>query len=137
MITKDKVLALAAAVLLTTSSGFAQATKAPASKSAPAPKPAKPTTHTTNGTITSMDASRLVISQKKGGKTEDLTLMLNSSTTKTGDLAPGAKVSVHYRVDNGQNIATSVVGPAAKAAAKPAAKPAASAAKPSGASKAK
>jgi hypothetical protein len=124
--TSKKLIAMAAGVLLVASSAFAQtkapATKAPAKSSSTTPKAAKPTTHTSTGTIKSADASKLVLTVKKSGKSEDMTFMLGSSTTKTGDMNAGNSATVHYRVENGQNMATSVAAKAPKAAA---AKPAA------------
>ena len=126
MITKNQIMAIAASVLLATSGGMAQtATKAPAAGQAKtatkAPAATKATTKaaptkTVNGTITSADASKLVLSHKQGTKTENLTFMLDPTTTKKGDMTPGAKATVHYRVENGQNMATSVQGAAAKPA---------------------
>ena len=125
MITRNKITAIAASLLLAASSGMAQtatkapaagpaktATKAPAASKAPKPLPTK----TVSGTITSADASKLVLSHKQGTKTEDLTFMLDSSTTKKGDLVSGAKATVHYRVEKGQNMATNVQAAAAKPA---------------------
>jgi len=111
MITRNRLAAMAAAVLLTTSFGLAQ-TK---------PKPAKATTHVMSGTVQSISGSgpgtTLVI---KGSKSSDkpVTLTFDAATTKTGDLVQGAKVNAHYRVDNGENIATSITASAAKPAAK-------------------
>src|SRR5262249_47544238 len=123
--TSKKMIAMAAGVLLVASSAFAQ-TKAPAAKApakaATTSKAAKPATHTSTGTNNSADASKLVLTENKAGKSEDMTFMLGSSTTKTGDMAAGNSATVHYTVDNGQNMATSVAAKAPKAAgAKPAA----------------
>ena len=123
--TSNKVIAVAAGMLLIASSGFAQTktkteTKAPAKAAAAAPKAAaKPVDHTTTGTIKSADASKLVLTTKKG----DVSFNLGTGTTKTGDMAPGGKATVHYHVEGGQNMATSVsvAAPKAPAAAKPAA----------------
>ena len=127
MITRNKIIAIAASLLLAASSGIAQTTKAPvtgqtksAAKTPAAAKTKAAPTKSASGTITSADASKLVLSHKQGTKTEDLTFMLGSATTKKGDLAAGAKATVHYRVENGQNMATSVQATAAKPA--PAAK---------------
>ena len=97
-------------VLLTMSMAVAQTKPAAA-------KPAKPTTHVMNGTVESIsgsgDAMTVVV---KGSKSSDkpVTLMLNSATTKTGDLVQGAKVNAHYRVDGSENIATSITASATK-----------------------
>lgn len=72
-----------------------------------------PMTHTTQGTITSINDSQLVV--KHRGK--DVTFALNSETQRQGALSSGAKVTVNYRVENKQNIATAVREVPAKAAA--------------------
>ena len=110
MKTGTKLAALGLTVLLTASLGLAQ-TK---------PAAAKVTMHVMNGTVQSISGSgpsmTVVV---KGTKTTDkpVTLMLDASTTKTGDLVQGAKVNAHYHIDNGQNIATSITATAAKPAA--------------------
>ena len=72
-------------------------------------KPApKPTTKQAVGTIDSVDASSLVLTHKMAGKDVTTTFVLNADTKKEGDLAKGAKVTLHYVVANGQNIATLV-----------------------------
>jgi hypothetical protein len=79
---------------------------------AQAPK-AKATAASANGTISSIDESTLVLSHKVKGKDETTTFVLNAATKKEGDLKPGAKVTVHYKTEGGQHIATLVKGPAA------------------------
>jgi len=124
MITRNTLVALGAAALLTASLGLAQTktdtTKSTATKTTtPAKAPAK---HVTTGTIESVSGTgnnlTVVV---KGAKANDkpVTLMLNDATTKTGDLVKGAKVTANYHVDNGQNIATSIAVAAAKPAATP------------------
>jgi hypothetical protein len=128
----NKLVVLGTAVLLTASMGLAQTKKAEPAAAATA-KPAKATTHVTTGTVESITgtgaATTVVI---KGSKSTDkpVTLAFDAATTKTGDLAQGAKVNAHYRIDNGKNIATSITVEAAKPAAK-----AASAAAPAPAKK--
>ena len=61
------------------------------------------------GIISSIDSQRLILSHKKrGGETEELTFVLNSDTERKGDLKPGSRVSVHYRVENDVLLATAV-----------------------------
>src|SRR5262245_28431399 len=99
MITKNKIMTMAASLLLAATSGMAQsATKAPAAgqtksaSKAPAKAATKAApTKTMSGTISSADASKLVLSHKAGTKNEDVTFMLMPSTSKTGDMAPGSK----------------------------------------------
>ena len=117
MITRNTIAALAASVLLTASMGLAQTKPA----STPAAKPAKVTTHVMNGTVESVSGtgdSMSIVVKGSGSADKPVTLMLTSATTKSGDLVQGAKVNAHYRVDAGQNIATSITAkPATKAAA--------------------
>ena len=130
MITKNTLFTLGAAALLTASLSLAQTKKETASaapaKAATAAKAA--TTHVMNGTVQSVSGSGATMSVVvKGTKDTDkpVTLMLNASTTKKGDLVSGAKVNAHYREENGQNIATSITASAAAktaAAAKPSTK---------------
>ena len=76
--------------------------------------------HRATGTITSIDADKLVLNQKVNGKAEDVTIMLNSDTKKTGNLKSGDRVSVQWRDENSQKMATSVKEMPSKAASKPA-----------------
>jgi hypothetical protein len=87
--------------------------KAVASKPAPAQPAAKKeatkkapavANKTTAGTVKSTSASSLVIS--KGGKDE--TFVVNSSTETKGTLAAGAHVTVHYKMDGKDMVATAV-----------------------------
>lgn len=80
----------------------------------------KAASHSASGTIKAVDANSLTVA-RTGKDKSDLTVMLNSSTQKDGNMAVGSKVSVRYKEENGQNIATAV-----KASAAPAAKPASS-----------
>jgi len=85
-----------------------------------AQKTSKPTTHSTKGTIASINGDTLVINQTVHGKPQQLTLTLNSQTQRSGDLAAGNPVTVQYRQDNNQKIATAVRESGAKSASKPA-----------------
>jgi hypothetical protein len=123
MITRNTLTAMTAALLLTASVGLAQTkTDPPKAATSKPPAAAKPApTHVTNGTVQSISgsgsATTVVV---KGSKSTDkpITLMLNAATTRTGDLAQGAKVTAHYRVESDQNIATSITASAAKPAPK-------------------
>jgi len=96
--------ALAASMLFTASAvTFAAQTKT-ATKTAA--KPAA--THmaaekTAKGTVKSLDADKLVLKTAKG----DMTFSLGS--TKTDNIATGAKVSVHYKTEGKSKVATSVM----------------------------
>src|SRR5262245_16318914 len=75
--------------------------------------------HKTTGTISSIDADKVVLNQKVNGKTEEATIMLNADTKKTGDLKPGDRVSVQWREENNQKMAASIKEMPAKSASKP------------------
>ena len=76
----------------------------PAKKEAAAKKAPAVANKTTAGTVKSSSASSLVIS--KGGK--DQTFVLNSSTDTKGALADGAHVTVHYKMDGKDMVATAI-----------------------------
>jgi len=121
MTTRNTLLALGVAALLTATTGLAQTktdtTKSTAPKTTAAAK--APAKHVMTGTIESVSGSGANMTVVlKGAKSTDkpVTLMLNDSTTKKGDLVQGAKVTANYHVDNGQNIATSIAVAAAKSA---------------------
>jgi hypothetical protein len=106
---------IATAGLFLSSSGMALASPAQKPANSTAQKQALPkttsktTTHVSHGTVTSIDNDKLILSHKgKNGKAAERTFMLNSKTEKRGDLKPGSDVSVHYRTENNQLVATSV-----------------------------
>ena len=100
------------------------AKKASADKAAPAAAPAQAkkeasakkapavANKTTAGTVKSSSATSLVIS--KGGK--DQTFVLNSSTDTKGALDAGAHVTVHYKMDGKDMVATAITAQPVKAA---------------------
>ena len=103
-----KAAAIVAMLAMVPAGAFAaQAKKA----AAPAAKHAAVASHTTSGTVKSSSDSSLVIT--KGGKDETFTL--NSSTEKTGTIANGAHVTVHYTMDGKNMGATAVSVQPAKA----------------------
>jgi hypothetical protein len=61
-----------------------------------------------NVTIVSIDEHRLVVSRTIKGKTEQLQFVLSPETFRMGTLAVGSHVTVHYRTQNHENIATSI-----------------------------
>ena len=120
MTIRNKVFTCLVATLCLLSTGtFGEAaaqkkSSKPAASEKMSAAPAKaPMTHTTQGTITSINDNQVVV--KHRGK--DITYMLNSETQRQGALSVGAKVTVNYRVENKQNIATAVREVPAKAAA--------------------
>lgn len=110
---------VAAAVLAVPAMSLAAQTKpatAPAAKST-AKKAESGATHTAKGVVKSMDATSLVVTEK--GK--DVSYVLDASTKKEGDPAVGSNVTVMYKTEGTQHVATEVKASAAKPAkAKPA-----------------
>jgi hypothetical protein len=74
----------------------------------PQAKPPKTATHQTSGVVKSFSADSLVVAHKVSGKEQDISFVLNADTKKEGDLKDGAKVTVHYKMEGGKNIATIV-----------------------------
>jgi len=111
---RKSILTTSMAVALAVSAGMAFAGPGPQTHQASAKKQALPKSNksvnsVSRGIITAIDSERLTMSRKKkDGKTEDLTFMLNSRTERKGDLKPGSKVSVHYRNESNQLVATAV-----------------------------
>lgn len=114
MNTRSLILALTSGLLLTVSSGMALAnaqkssTPAPTKHESPKPQSKALKTSVSRGTITSIDANRLVLSHKNKGKPEELTFTLGSETSRKGDMAAGTQVTVHYRTQNNEHMATSI-----------------------------
>jgi uncharacterized protein DUF5666 len=76
----------------------------------PAAKTAAKTTmatHSTTGTVKSIDSNTLVISRpgKKGG---DMTFTVNGSTQKDGTLGVGSNVTVRYQNEGKMMVATAI-----------------------------
>src|SRR4051812_30399053 len=94
----------------------ANAGSAKTSASANTAKTKAAPTRVATGTISSVDASKLVITHKIKGKDEPMTFNLTPDTKKQGPMDPGSKVSVRYHTDAGQEVATSVTGSAATTA---------------------
>jgi hypothetical protein len=61
-----------------------------------------------NVTIVWMDAHYLVVSRNLKGKSEEVRFVVNSETVRKGNLRIGSKVTVHYTIQNHENIATSI-----------------------------
>ena len=74
----------------------------------PQAKTSQPATHFTQGAITSIDANQVVLNQRVRGKAKQVTFMLNPATQRSGNLAVGTRVTVQYREDNNQKIASAV-----------------------------
>ena len=90
----------------------ASTTKKPAASATPA-KPAAEASHSVKGVVKSIDASSLVIS--RSGKS-DMTFTVNADTKRDGSPAVGSSVSVRYRTEGSNMVATAVTASAAKPA---------------------
>jgi hypothetical protein len=115
-----KFVSIAALAAVVMAAPFVYAQAPPASSSA---KPAKPAasksvaTHTTSGTVKSVDAASLVIT-KPGAKAQEMTFALDPSTQKQGSVEVGAMVTVHYKTEGSTMTATAITAKPAKAASK-------------------
>ena len=96
-------------------SGVAHAQTAGAKKPA-ATKKAPTAQMTSTGTIASSDATHLVINHTVKGKAEQMTFVLSPETKKDGSMATGDKVTVKYRSENNDKVATMVRSTPATAA---------------------
>jgi hypothetical protein len=94
-----------------TQTSSAQATppaKAPAGKARPAAKTPSAAVHSARGVVKSMDASSLVITQKSGKTTKEMSFVLDNSTQKEGEVAVGTPVQVTYHNAAKQHIASAI-----------------------------
>jgi hypothetical protein len=64
--------------------------------------------HMVVGKITSIDANQVVVSEKVKGKEQSMTYKLDSSTQRSGNLTVGTPVTIQYRSENNQNVATTL-----------------------------
>jgi hypothetical protein len=110
-----KAIAIAAMLAFPVAS-FAQT--APAAPAAKTTKSAtkKVASKTTSGTVKSVSDSQLVITHGSGKSAKDETFAVNASTTKTGTVETGSKVSVHYTTEGSAMTATAISASAPKAA---------------------
>lgn len=112
---KRVVILITGLMLLMALAAFAQGTSQATKAKAPTTKAA--VAHQAMGTISSVEAGKLVLTRTVKGKREQTTFMLNDQTKKDGDLKAGEKVTVRYKVEKGQDIATSVKAAAVMAKA--------------------
>jgi hypothetical protein len=119
-----KAIAIAAMIAFPVASFAQTAPAAPAkAQTAPAPakaeKPAKKVaSKTTSGVVKSVSDSQLVITHGSGKSAKDETFAVNASTTKTGTIETGSKVSVHYTTEGSTMTATAISAAPAKASSK-------------------
>jgi len=61
-----------------------------------------------NGTVLSMSPAHMSIQCRENGKAFQLELELSGDTVRKGEISVGSPVTVHYRVSNNRNLATSI-----------------------------
>jgi hypothetical protein len=115
----------ALALVTACSVGSVAAQSAPAKPKSMATKAAAKSTvatHSTTGTVKSIDSNMLVIS--KPGKKGDMTFTVNGSTQKEGTVGVGSNVTVRYQTEGKSMVATAISEKPAKqmASSKPASK---------------
>lgn len=111
MLKNAKIWGLLALALIFSGVTLSAQTAAPAPKTAPtatAKKAPAATAKVATGTITSIDATKLVINHTVSGKSQEMTFVLNPGTKREGSLAAGGKVSVRYSTENSDHVASSV-----------------------------
>ena len=119
-------LMMALALVTACSVGSVYAQSAPVAKPKTAAKAAAKSTvatHSTTGTVKSIDSSTLVIS--KPGNKGDMTFTVNGSTMKDGTVGVGSNVTVRYQTEGKSMVATAISEKPAKqiASTKPMSKP--------------
>jgi hypothetical protein len=97
-------LALAGALPITSTAQPEQAPTSTRAKQASAAK-SRLVEHVAQGSVVTMTDTSMIVRFKKG---KDLTLALNSDTEKIGEIGNGKQVTVHYRNERGQHVATSI-----------------------------
>jgi hypothetical protein len=61
--------------------------------------------HAAKGSVVTMTDNAIVVRVKKD---KDLTVAITPSTERIGDISSGKYVTVHYRTEKGQHVATSI-----------------------------
>lgn len=100
---KVRTTLLIGALVLAPSFVLAQ-TPTPKAKPATAPAAAS---HSTTGTVKSVDATTLTIT-RPSGTVKEMTFTINDATKKQGAIAAGASVEVRYKTEGKTNVATAV-----------------------------
>ncbi len=102
-----RVVTLVTGLILVLALGaFAQGTTQ--TKQAKSPMAQSATVRTASGTISKVEADRLVLARKVSGKEKDTTFMLNAQTKREGELKSGERATVRYKIENGKDVATMV-----------------------------
>lgn len=100
---------LVAVVLLAASALWAANNPAPKASSTPSPK-----IYSMTGTVSSFTSTSLVLSRTAKGKKSETNFVLTPETRQEAQLAQGAEVTVHYRMENKERVATEIEAPHAK-----------------------
>ncbi len=106
---KMELFALAGGLILTAGlaiAGTASTTNGTNTTSSATQAKASPTVHHEMGTVSSVTAKELTLDHTWKGKQEKTAFTLDSSTKKEGNVAQGEHVTVYYRLEKGQRIAT-------------------------------
>jgi hypothetical protein len=61
-----------------------------------------------HGTVVSSSSTQLVVTSNINGKKEQVTFVVNPKTKVTVKLKAGEKVSVHYKIEKSQKVATAI-----------------------------
>jgi hypothetical protein len=64
--------------------------------------------HMAVGKITSIDPNQVIVSEMVKGKEQTMTYKLESSTQRSGNLTVGTPVTIQYRSENNENVATTL-----------------------------
>jgi hypothetical protein len=112
-------LALAGTLAMPTYAKQAAASVATTKASRPAAAKSSVVEHAAQGSVVTMTDKVMVVRVKKD---KDLTLAIGPNTEKIGNISSGQRVTVHYRNEKGQHVATSIqqsAAPQTSTAAKP------------------
>src|ERR1700751_5470211 len=104
----EKMLTLAAALVLTAGVALATQTKTTSPKTTNASVDTASTSavHHEMGTVASVTSNELVLDHTWKGKQEKTKFTLDSATKKEGNVKQGDHVVVYYHLEKGQRIAT-------------------------------
>lgn len=108
---KGSFLAVIAALILAAGAAFA-AQSSGTSNTKPATQSAtqaeKAVVHHETGMVSSMTGTELVLEHKWRGKEEKTKFMLDSNTKKDGTIEQGKEVTVYFRHEKGERLATEI-----------------------------
>lgn len=108
---KGSFLALVAALVLAAGVAFAaqsSGTSSTKSSTQTTTQADKAVVHHETGMVSSMTGTELVLEHKWRGKEEKTTFMLDSNTKKDGTIGQGKAVTVYFRHEKGERLATEI-----------------------------